>query len=135
MFRKQSDFEKIEHVSIGGSSGTSGSPFVSCGRIVFCPTTGTFVVWPEADGQLIGFFPSAARAYPCRPLPRIASDRWATGYLYQGRFKSFPVQSDDHLLGLLRYVERNPLSRRDCLSEHNCGCGAACGRDHQVRRR
>jgi REP-associated tyrosine transposase len=32
------------------------------------------------------------------------------GHLYQGRFKSFPVQSDDHLLGLLRYVERNPLS-------------------------
>ena len=32
------------------------------------------------------------------------------GHLYQGRFKSFPVQSDDHLLSLLRYVERNPLS-------------------------
>jgi putative transposase len=28
----------------------------------------------------------------------------------QGRFKSFPVESDDHLLSLLRYVERNPLS-------------------------
>jgi putative transposase len=32
------------------------------------------------------------------------------GHLYQGRFKSFPVQSDDQLLGLLRYVERNPLT-------------------------
>jgi hypothetical protein len=32
------------------------------------------------------------------------------GHLYQGRFKSFRVQSDEHLLGLLRYVERNPLS-------------------------
>ena len=32
------------------------------------------------------------------------------GHLYQGRFKSFPVQSDDHLLTVLRYVERNPLS-------------------------
>jgi putative transposase len=32
-----------------------------------------------------------------------------TGPLYQGRFKSFPVQADEHLLALCRYVERNPL--------------------------
>jgi putative transposase len=29
------------------------------------------------------------------------------GPLYQGRFKSFPVQEDRHLLTVLRYVERN----------------------------
>jgi putative transposase len=32
------------------------------------------------------------------------------GHLYQGGFQSFPVQSDDQLQGLLRYVEPNPLS-------------------------
>jgi putative transposase len=31
------------------------------------------------------------------------------GHLYQGRFKSFPVQDDGHLLKVLRYVERNPV--------------------------
>lgn len=31
------------------------------------------------------------------------------GPLYQGRFKSFPVQCDDHFLTLCRYVEANPL--------------------------
>ena len=31
------------------------------------------------------------------------------GHLYQGRFKSFPVQTDSHLLTVLRYVEANPL--------------------------
>ncbi len=31
------------------------------------------------------------------------------GPLYQGRFKSFPIQEDDHLWTVLRYVERNPL--------------------------
>ena len=31
------------------------------------------------------------------------------GHLYQGRFKSFPVQEDDHFLTVLRYVEANPL--------------------------
>ena len=32
-----------------------------------------------------------------------------TGPIYQGRFKSFPVQSDEHLLTVARYIERNPL--------------------------
>jgi putative transposase len=31
------------------------------------------------------------------------------GPLYQGRFKSFPIEDDDHLWTVLRYVERNPL--------------------------
>jgi putative transposase len=31
------------------------------------------------------------------------------GHIWQGRFKSFPVQSDEHLLTVLRYVERNPV--------------------------
>jgi putative transposase len=32
-----------------------------------------------------------------------------TGPVYQGRFKSFPVQEDDHYFTLCRYVERNAL--------------------------
>jgi putative transposase len=31
------------------------------------------------------------------------------GHLYQGRYKSFPVQDDFHFLWLLRYVEANAL--------------------------
>ena len=33
----------------------------------------------------------------------------SSGHIWQGRFKSFIVQKDIHLLALLRYVERNPL--------------------------
>jgi putative transposase len=29
------------------------------------------------------------------------------GHLYQGRYKSFPVQTDAHFLAVCRYVERN----------------------------
>ena len=32
-----------------------------------------------------------------------------SGHVWQGRFKSFPVQGDEHLLTVLRYVERNPV--------------------------
>ena len=31
------------------------------------------------------------------------------GHVYQGRFKSFPIAADEHLLAVLRYVDRNPL--------------------------
>jgi putative transposase len=29
------------------------------------------------------------------------------GHLYQGRYKSLPVETDQHFLTLVRYVERN----------------------------
>jgi putative transposase len=32
-----------------------------------------------------------------------------SGHVWQGRFKAFPIQEDEHLLTVLRYVERNPL--------------------------
>jgi putative transposase len=31
------------------------------------------------------------------------------GHVYQGRFKSFPIQDDEHFLIVCRYVERNAL--------------------------
>ena len=32
-----------------------------------------------------------------------------SGHVWQGRFKAFPIQDDDHLVAVLRYVERNPV--------------------------
>jgi putative transposase len=32
-----------------------------------------------------------------------------TGPVYQNRYYAVPVQTDHHLLAVLRYVERNPL--------------------------
>ena len=67
-----------------------------------------FVVRPKGDGDLTAFF---------RWLTHTHAMRWRTarrsvgdGPVYQGRFKSFPVQADEHLLTLCRYVERNALS-------------------------
>lgn len=65
------------------------------------------VLWPEKDGQLSEFM---------RLLTVTHTQRWhahhhtaGTGPLYQGRFKSFPIQQDDHFLMVSRYVERNAL--------------------------
>jgi putative transposase len=38
------------------------------------------------------------------------------GHLYQGRFRSFPIQQDHHFLSVCRYVERNAL-RGGCPRE------------------
>jgi putative transposase len=66
-----------------------------------------FVVWPDADGQVTDFFRWLAHTHAMRW--RVAHRTVGHGHLYQGRFKSFPVQSDEHLLTVLRYVERNAL--------------------------
>jgi putative transposase len=65
------------------------------------------VVWPRADGELSEWM---------RWLTVTHTQRWhahhhsaGTGPIYQGRFKSFPIQEDGHLLTVLRYVERNAL--------------------------
>ena len=36
-------------------------------------------------------------------------DTSGEGHLYQSRFKSFPIEDDEHFLTVCRYVERNPL--------------------------
>jgi putative transposase len=33
----------------------------------------------------------------------------SSGHVWQGRFKSFPIQHDEHVLTVLRYVLRNPV--------------------------
>ncbi len=33
-----------------------------------------------------------------------------TGHLWEGRFKSYPIDNDAYLLSAVRYIERNPLT-------------------------
>ena len=54
------------------------------------------------------------------------------GHLYQGRFKSFPVSSDEHFLTLCRYVEANPPPPNSSTALSSGG-GVACG-DAAARR-
>ncbi len=65
------------------------------------------LLWPRADGEL---------SETMRWLTVTHTQRWhahrnsaGTGPVYQGRFKSFPVQSDEHFLSVARYVERNAV--------------------------
>jgi len=44
-----------------------------------------------------------------RPRPPAPPPLSRQRHIWQGRFKAFPIQSDGHLLTVLRYVERNAL--------------------------
>lgn len=62
---------------------------------------------PTADGQLGRFMQRLTVTH----VRRWHAHRHSVGYghLYQGVYKSFPVQDDAHFRTVARYVERNPL--------------------------
>jgi putative transposase len=64
-----------------------------------------FLVWPRDDGELS----EVMRWLTVTHTQRLHAQRHTagTGPVYQGRFKSFPVQSDEHFLTVARYVEAN----------------------------
>ena len=67
-----------------------------------------FVIWPRQDGELTAFMRWLAHTHAMRW--HVAHNTVGYGSLYQGRFKSFPIQRDDHFLTVCRYVERNALT-------------------------
>lgn len=56
--------------------------------------------------------------------------RRTSGHLYQGRYKSFPVQQDQHFLTLMRYIEANPRRARLVRAAQNWPFSSlGCDRD------
>src|ERR1700722_7821231 len=77
--------------------------------LAYClmPNHWHLVLWPERGEDLSRFVSRLSQTH---------TQRWhahyhnvGTGHLYQGRFKSFPVQEDGHFYSVCRYVERNAL--------------------------
>ena len=64
------------------------------------------VLWPVHDGDLGRFMQRLTTTH----VRRWHVDRQTVGggHVYQGNYKSFPIQRDDYLLTVLRYVEGNP---------------------------
>src|SRR4051794_17979624 len=103
LFAKAGDYDAFERV-LSEAHDRYGTRILA-----YCvlPNHWHLVLWPEKDGELSRF---------TGWLTLTHTQRWhahyhnvGSGHLYQGRFKSFPVESDEHLLTVCRYVERNPL--------------------------
>jgi putative transposase len=63
------------------------------------------VLWPIGDGDLSTWMAWLMNAH----VRRYHRHYHSSGHIWQGRFKAFPIEEDDHLRVVLRYVERNPL--------------------------
>ena len=63
------------------------------------------VLWPRNDGDLSRWMQWLLTSH----VRRYHRHYHSSGHVWQGRFKAFPVEQDEHLLSVLRYVERNPL--------------------------
>jgi len=68
------------------------------------------VLRPAEDGDLSNFMKRLTVTHTQRY--RVKTRTIGTGPVYQGRYKSFLIQEDTHLLTVLRYVERNPLTAK-----------------------
>jgi putative transposase len=73
----------------------------------FClmPNHFHLVLQPTNDGELSRWMHWVQNTH----VRRYHQHYRGSGHIWQGRFKSFPIESDAHLLTVLRYVERNPV--------------------------
>jgi putative transposase len=77
-----------------------------CGYCLM-PNHWHFLLWPVGDDDLATFM---------QRLTNTHAQRWqhhrhrvGHGHVYQGRFKSFPVEEDEYDYQVLRYIERTAL--------------------------
>lgn len=103
IFRKPSDFEAFERII---AEGLERIPMRLLGYCLM-GNHWHLLLWPHEDGDLSTFMQWVTMTH---------SQRWhaahgtaGIGHVYQGRFKSFPVQSSSYYLTVLRYIESNPL--------------------------
>jgi putative transposase len=72
---------------------------------VLMPNHFHLVLWPRGDGDLSRWMQWLLTSH----VRRYHRHYQGSGHVWQGRFKAFPIEQDEHLLTVLRYVERNPL--------------------------
>ncbi len=104
LFRKEKDFEAFRQIMVEAQE-THPTRILA-----FCVMRDHwhFVVWPRKAGELTAYFRWLAHTHAMRW--HVAHHTVGGGHLYQGRFKSFPIEKDDHLFRVCRHVERNALT-------------------------
>jgi putative transposase len=103
IFRKTGDFLAFERI-LGEGIDRVGMRL--CG---YCLMSNHWhlLLWPQGDGDLSDFMRRVTLTHTQRY--HVSHGTVGMGHLYQGRYKSFPVQTDSYYLAAMRYVESNPL--------------------------
>lgn len=68
------------------------------------------ILYPKKDADMSTFMHWLTLTHTSRW--HMAHGTTGTGHIYQGRYKSFPIQTDNYFLAACRYVERNALRAR-----------------------
>ena len=103
IFKKPSDFEAFEQIL---SEAIVRFDMRLCGYCIMS-NHWHLVLWPKEDGDLSAFMKWLTVTHSHRW--HVAHGTKSCGHLYQGRFKSFPVQSGSYYRTLMQYIESNPL--------------------------
>lgn len=103
LFRTEKDYEAFHRVV---NETLRVAPIRIC-AYCWLPNHWHFVLWPQRDGDLSTFMQRMTNMHTQRW--QRAKLRVGYGHLYQGRYKSFPVETDDHFYAVVRYVQRNAL--------------------------
>ena len=103
LFNKPADYAAFEKI-LRQAWERSGMRLLS---YLVMPNHWHLVLWPSQDGDLSTYLQWLTVTHVRRWHAHYHTA--GTGPIYQGRFKSFPVQEDGHFLTLCRYVERNAL--------------------------
>jgi putative transposase len=103
LFEKPADYAGFEKILAEAHDRTGMRIAAYC----LMPTHWHLLLWPRRDDELSEVLRWITVTHTQRWHVRYRSS--GTGPVYQGRFKSFPVQTDGHFLTVARYVERNAL--------------------------
>ena len=104
IFRKDSDFLAFEQIL---AEGLERFDLRICGYCIM-GNHWHLLLWPRQDGDLSAFMRWITLTHTQRY--HVSHGTIGIGHLYQGRYKSFPVQDDSHYLTVLRYIESNPVT-------------------------
>jgi len=103
IFHKDGDYEAFERILSEGLQRYDVQLFA----YQLMPNHWHLVVRPSKDGSMSSLLRWVTGTHTMRYHAHYHSS--GEGHVYQGRFKSFPVQDDDHFTVVCRYVERNAL--------------------------
>lgn len=110
IFHKDADYEAFERIIAEALQRVRLQLFSYC----LMPNHWHLVVSPNVDGEMSRFGQWLGLTHTQRYNSHYHTT--GEGHLYQGRYKSFPVQKDEHFLSVCRYVERNAYSAGLCDS-------------------
>ncbi len=103
IFHKHEDYEAFERIVAEGLDRYNIELFA----YQLMPNHWHIVLRCGADGEMSRFLRWVTATHTMRYHAHYQTS--GEGHVYQGRFKSFPIQDDDHFLTVCRYVERNAL--------------------------